>query len=200
MEKLIGNKKLFVVFATLLILGYLFFVYFIFSNQNKQEVNDSTPLTKDYSGLNKISPGKSTPEDVKKINGKPTRTSQQKDDTYYYYSTPFKGLENEVLFKNGVVVYALEHVFSNYRGAYDEYASANGQPDFTLYNINGGYPWSVFLSKGLMISSSNNFITAIVYFVPQNKDDFFKNIGRYLDFSEENLNQETDAEFFGPPQ
>lgn len=175
------------------ILVLIFLTYLgIFTSPKKNSPSPSPiPLPKDlsvnYSNLNYIVPGKSTIGDVKKINGKPEKTSSFGEKTYLYYPTPFKGYENVVLLKNGVVTYAQESVFGSYRGSYSLYADSLGQPDITLYANNDplGFPWYVFLKSGLAIRSSNNYIRGVIYFVPQNKISFMKDVASDLKLSEQ---------------
>src|ERR1035437_7007936 len=90
----------------------------------------------DYSHINQVAPGKNTINDVKKTQGNPISSSVSGDKIYFYYQTPLRGDSNKILFKNNIVVYALENVYSDYRGTYESMIQLFGQPDFTLYSSN----------------------------------------------------------------
>lgn len=143
-----------------------------------------TDFNHDYSKLNYLTPGKSMIKDVEKNSGAPYSSSIFGDLTVLYYKTPSSELNNVVVMKNGVVYYVVENIFGNYRGFYNDYESTFGQPDMTLYKKVNAFPWSIFLEKGIGIQSSNNQITAFLYFVPQDKNTFLKTIGRDLGLSE----------------
>ena len=140
----------------------------------------------DYSHINQVAPGKNTINDVKKTQGNPISSSVSGDKIYFYYQTPLRGDSNKILFKNNIVVYALENVYSDYRGTYESMIQLFGQPDFTLYSSNlfSGH-WYAFLAHGLLVQSSSNEITIIVYFAPQDKASFMQNIAGDLGLSEQ---------------
>lgn len=177
-----------VVFAVLL---FLFF-YSAKTGNNAPLPPGATPfpVPKDtavnYSNFNELKPGNSTLSDVEKINGAPSRTSKDGDKTYLFYNTPVKGLENKILIRYGVVIYAFENVYADYRGRYDSYTKSFEPANITLYSANDfGYPWYVFLNKGVAVQSTNNYITGIIYFSPQNKTNFMTNVAGDFGLSEQ---------------
>ena len=150
-----------------------------------------TDLEKDYSNLNKIIPGKSTLNDVKKINGIPQSVSTLDDKTYAYYKTPLEGFTNKVLIEKNLVVYSIENVFGSYRGGVESYESGYGSPDLVLYKEGQeDYPWFVYLKYGLAIENDGHDVLAIVYFVPQSSDSFTKTIAKELKLSDTISTQE----------
>lgn len=146
-----------------------------------------SPLSfdKDYSSLNKTLPGRSTIADVEKINGKPDLTESKNGEVYLYYKTPSSALNNLVVFKNGVEIFAFENIFSNYRGAYEDLAKAYGQPDVTLYKNQSHFLWQVFLKDGVGVETDGENILAIIYFIPQDKNSFMRSVGTGMGFSEQ---------------
>lgn len=180
------NLMLAIAIALLIIVfSALVWIAFVPKQPKNPQVNSSSQISgqfdKDYSRLNKIVPGKSTLDDVEKINGLPAKISIVGDKTYLYYSTPSKDITNKVLVRYGVVVYALENVFSLYRGKYSDYVTKFGNPELNLYSGSAeDYPWYVFLKNGVAIQSSNNYVVTIVYFAPQNETNFMHNIASEL--------------------
>lgn len=179
----------------LLILIFVFALFLLISglkNSPRKQPANTGPIpvpsdfNVDYSHLNKLIPGKSTREDVEKINGLPSSASTFGNNTILYYPTPSSQYKNTVAIENGKVKYAIENVFGEYRRTYESYVKAYGQPDLHLYNSNGDYfEWFIFLRFGVGVENSAGGITRILYFVPQSKDDFMnglaKDVGLSLD-------------------
>lgn len=195
MKTLAQNKILVILAAAVLVVFFVLILLIILPSKSSPVMQVSLQATPipiptdtsiNYSNFNKLTPGKSTLNDVEKINGAPSRISTVGDKTYLYYPTPVKGFENKVLIRYGVVIYAVENVFANYRGYYDSYTKPFGSPDFAMYSTDGfDYPWYVFLTSGLAVQSSGNYITGIIYFSPQNKTNFINNISSDIGLSEQ---------------
>ena len=147
-------------------------------------------LEEDYSRLNEIIPGKSTLNDVIKINGKPYSTSRFGDKTYLYYKTPLESFTNMVLVENDAVVYSNENVFGSYRGNVSDYSSKYGLPDITLFEKGDSYSWYVYLNEGIAIENDGKDVGAILYFIPQDKDSFMQKIARELNLVSDPLPEE----------
>lgn len=140
-----------------------------------------------YSNMNYLKPGESTIEDTIKINGIPKARSSFGENTELIYETPNSSYTNTAVFKNNVLQYAVEHVFSSYRGFLSDYLKTYGTP-LLLYSKNEeGFDWYVFLEHGVGIESSNDEITKILYFVPQDKNSFLETVGSEVGISEEPL-------------
>lgn len=140
---------------------------------------------RDYSRIIYLIPGKSTREDVLKMLGSPVSETIDKKRTVFNYPTPNSSFVNIVVLENGVVSFAVEYVFSTYRGVYSDYATKYGQPELNLYSSDGvGPDWFIFLKKGIGVGSSNNEINRVVYFVPQDKNSFVNNIASFLNLSQ----------------
>lgn len=146
----------------------------------------TTSFDKDYSSLNKTVPGKSTISDVEKINGEALSKEDKDEKVYLYYPTPSSDFKNVVVFKNGVEQYALENIFSDYRGNYESFAKAYGGPGLTLYDNGPSYfSWQVFLNSGVGVKTNGKDILQIIYFVPQEKNSFVQSVGLALGLSEQ---------------
>lgn len=140
---------------------------------------------KNYNNFNYLIPGKSTYEDVVKLNGAPYSSKEEGGKTILLYRTPNSTYDNTVVLENNVVEYAIEYVYSSYRGLYSDYLKKLGNPDLSLYLDNPDQPsWFVFLSKGVAIESSNDEITRIVYFIPQSKEQFMNGVGKLLNLKD----------------
>lgn len=193
-----GFSKIYLaIIGALILLLFVVIMSFLLSNNGLKKQQGTitptvTPLPSnfeaDYSRLRLLKPGISTLQDVIKINGNPSSTTRFGDKTLLYYQTPSFDYKNEVLVINDVVVYALDNVFSDRQGYYSNYISKYGQPDFVLYgdDING-FPWYVFLKQGLVIQSSNNSISAIIYFAPQSEALFMRNIALNIGLKKEQI-------------
>jgi hypothetical protein len=164
--------------------------------QNQVQIQTPTPVVVfsptpipsdfnlDYSNINKLTPGKSTFQDVKAINGLPASTSFSNNNTTFYYQTPSGDYKNIVFFESGIVKYAIEHVFGNYRGDYETYIQKYGQPTLQLYNKTGtDFAWFIFLKQGVGLEVGGNNIMQILYFAPQSKEDFMQNIAAKLNLT-----------------
>ncbi|MBI2621387.1 MAG: hypothetical protein HYW63_01920 [Candidatus Levybacteria bacterium] len=175
--KKINNKKNYIFFILIIIFIIVFFLFFI----NFITKTDFFPigpqgsykLEEDYSQLKDIELGISTENDVQKINGKPYKVVKESGKTYFYYATPLEEVKNKVIFKNNRAIFAQEHIFENYRG----------------------YPWYVYLDDGVMIQSTNDLITGLVYFLPQDRKSFFDRIAPELNLSEDNLENTGSPEY-----
>lgn len=172
-------------FLLLLIPVYIFMSFFSPFN-NKPQAKPSvvaipSDFKKDYSRIIYLVPGKSTYNDTLQLLGSPISETSDKNKTVLAYSTPNPDFKNVVVLENGVVNFATEYVYSTYRGTYPNYIKKYGQPDLNLYSkVGEGYDWFIFLKKGIGVESSNNEITRIVYFVPQDKNSFINNIASFL--------------------
>lgn len=142
-----------------------------------------TDLEKNYSNLNKVVPGKSTLNDVERINGASLSVTTTGEKTYMYYKTPLKSFTNTVLVEKGVVVYSKEYVFGSYRGSVESFKTNFGEPDITLFDKIYEYPWYVYLDKGIAIENDGKDILMVLYFIPQNKDNFIKSFTQELNLS-----------------
>ena len=149
-----------------------------------QTVPDKLDFKKDYSSLNKVIPGKSTTEDVKKINGLPNSLVEENNKTYFYYNTPSSDFKNLVVFENNVEVYALENIFGNYRGTFDNFLKAYGTPK-TFYKKGGLFVYKIFLSYGLGVETDEKDILKIIYFVPMTESEFLQSVAKELGLSKE---------------
>ncbi|MEX2144978.1 MAG: hypothetical protein WD712_01160 [Candidatus Spechtbacterales bacterium] len=134
-------------------------------------------LEADYSRINEIIPGESTREDVEKIIGRPYTVSTHDVFTYMYYKTPIEFFENVVALRGETVYYALEYVYSDYRGAFSDYTDKYGEPDLVYWSNESEWPWHIFLEEGVAVESSNlQDITGVLYFVPQSEASFYYRI------------------------
>ena len=181
-----GKLALFLVFSFLLFLIPVFIFVSFFSTNKKPSTKPlvipvPSDFKKDYSRIIYLVPGKSTYDNVLKILGSPISEVIDKNKTILNYPTPNPDFKNTVVIENGTVSFAVEYVYSAYRGAHTEYTTKYGQPELSLYSGEGeGYDWFIFLKKGIGIESSNNEITRIVYFIPQERGSFINNVANFL--------------------
>lgn len=200
-----------IIFLTLALLGVFVFIAIVFTVFQKESAPNESPvaptpttfvainpprtplpvdLEKNYSNLNKVVPGKSTFNDVKKLNGAPQSVSRLDDKTYLYYKTPLERYINKVLIEKNIVVYSVENVFGSYRGKVSDYSSKYGLPDITLFEKGDSYSWYVYLNEGIAIENDGKDVGAILYFIPQNKNSFMQTIARELNFVSDPLPEE----------
>lgn len=184
------NKK--ILFFSVLIIGIILLVVFLLLQKKPSPQTTQKPLpvssdfSKSYSKFNYLKPGKSTYEDVVKLNGYPLSASTFGEKTYLYYPTPSKNDRNVILLSNKIVVYALENVYGDYRGKYLDYVGTYVTPSLTLYTSDSvnGLNWYVFLDKGIAIESNQIDITKILYFIAQDKNSFITSVATDLGLSE----------------
>ncbi|MBI2420506.1 MAG: hypothetical protein HYV38_00265 [Candidatus Levybacteria bacterium] len=188
LETLTNGKRgfaiLFVITATIV---FIFFIFKAPSEAPPKPTPTPSPtqinLEKDYSHLNKIIPGKSTLDDLIRINGKPASTKASGGKAYVYYKTPLEGFTNTILLENNIVVYSLENVFGSYRGNVSEYEKTYGEPDITLYDRDL-YSWYIYLDAGIAIENDGKEIGTMLYFIPQDKQSFMETIAKELNLLE----------------
>lgn len=180
------NKKLIAGLILGGLLSYLVFMamvlFLIKDTSEPPKAPRVSSLESDYSRLDEVVPGKTTLEEVKKINGNPKSMTTKGDRAYLYYDTPLEGFTNRVVVKNNTVVYSIEKVFGSYRGSFADYKNKYGEPDLSLFGNN--YSWYVYLSQGVAIQNDGRDILTILYFVPQNKEKFMLTIGKELGLTE----------------
>lgn len=176
-------------FLLLLIPVFIFISFFFPLNRKDQKKPPVIPVPsdfkKDYSKINLLEPGKSTHEDVLRLLGTPVSQGEYKNKTVLYYPTPNLSFKNTVVVEKNIVSFAVEHAYRGLRGNYSTYTTKYGHPELNLYpEIEGGYDWFIFLKNGVGIESSNNEVTRIVYFIPQDKTSFINNIAGFLSLSQ----------------
>jgi hypothetical protein len=138
-------------------------------------------FTKSYNSLNQLIPGKSTLRDIEKVNGPAISSSQSGNKLFLYYQTQSVDYQNTAVLKNGALYYSLENVFGDYRGSYSDYTTAYGEPSLYLYNRDDtSSEWFIFLKQGIGVEVSSGEILRILFFTPQQKDVFIKNIAMEL--------------------
>ena len=183
------KTKIFFIGALLLILFVIFslilFVIFSYKNRGEKPVLPTpipipTDFNIDYSKINLLQPGKSSFNDVIKTVGHPYSSSSFGTKRVLYYQTPSLDFKNMVILEKDVVVYALEYVFGNYRGNYNSYVYSYGQPSLSLYDPKSYFNWYIFLKSGIGIESSNNEVTAVLYFIPQSESGFLSSVAKDL--------------------
>lgn len=186
-------KKLYIYLGIFLAISFsLIIINFLSSVQKNitpnqtQRPTSPTEIKRDYnSNLNKAIPGKSNISDVIKINGTPSSRKKVGSKDYLYFKTPIDVFNNVVGFDNGIEVYATENVFGDYRGTYDSFIKAYGEPGLTLYDKTSPFVWQIFLQQGVGVQTNGASITQVVYFVPQAEDSFMQNVGNDLGLSKE---------------
>lgn len=149
---------------------------------NKISPLPSIDLERDYSRLDEITPGKSTLDDVIRINGRPQSVKKEANKTYMNYKTPLPPFTNTVLAENNIVVYSIEKVFGSYRGSVADYEARYGKQDLILFDEDN-YPWYVYLKRGIAIENDGKDVGTILYFIPQDKESFMATIAGELNFS-----------------
>ena len=206
MKKVANNKPFIVLVSTAGVLTVVLFIFAFVLNptkglfgNNNIEVDTET-LKQNYSQLNQLKPGTSTIEDVKEVNGEPTKTEEKDGKTYMYYPTPFEKDGNIVVMKDGTVEYVFEYVFGDYRGKYSDYLEMYGQPSLELKGDTSEYKiWSVYLNEGIVAVHSNDRIDGIVYFKPQNENSFMNTVASDLGLRSFEGKPGYGGEVFSPP-
>lgn len=175
-------RKILIAFSALFFLSIVFIFVNYLSKTSVAPVTSPKPISSDlsqeYSNLNKTLPGKSTISDVIRINGSPVSTRSEGQKTYLYFQTPIFNVVNIVAFKSGVELYALENVYGQYRGSYDNFTKAYGQPNLTLYDHTNSLPWYVFLQNGIGVQTNGKNISKILYFFPQDENSFIDSVAK----------------------
>lgn len=179
-----SKRILLFILGVLLLTAFIFFLSTTLQKNQKPVSVSPTPtainFNIDYSSINKIFPGKSTTEDVKKINGEPVSVVVKNDKTYFYYQTPSLDFKNTVVFQNKVELFATENIFGGYRGDYNSFTKAYGQPNLTLYDNTSPFIWQIFLQQGIGVETNGKDILQIIYFVPENENSFMGSVGKEL--------------------
>ncbi len=189
-------KKVFLIAGFIILVFIIFLIFLQKPNQQISTTQNKTTIvprdfTKDYSSLNKLFPGKSTKDDVLRINGVPLSTTTNGNETTLYYPTPNRDFQNIVVLKNNVEFYSIENIFDSYRGTYENFQTAYGTPDLTLYNTSEDpFIWQIFLNQGLGVKTNNKDIIKILYFIPQTEEEFLLTLAKKLNLSKENITPE----------
>lgn len=137
-----------------------------------------TDINIDYSSIYKTVPGKSTIQEVLKINGEPIKKEEKNNKTYLYYGTPGSTVFNVVVFEKNIEAYAVENIFGNYRGYFSTFQKAYGESETLLFNkMDDPLVWHIFLKKGIGVETDGKDIMKIVYFVPGDESRFLESVG-----------------------
>lgn len=191
-------KKAYFLIGGFVVLFFILIVLFLLPQKRRETNPQNTPLPvvrgdlkNNYNNLNKVLPGKSSISDVVAVNGQPASSKTLGSKTYFYYNTPITGFENVVVFENNVVIFALENVYGDYRGTYENFINAYGGENFVLYEKGSPFVWKVFLNNGLGVQTNGKEITALLYFVPQDENYFIHNIADALGLSKQPPQPET---------
>lgn len=178
-------KKILIIVGVILI---IVLIAILISGGGKKETGRTLPTPiplpsgyeENYSNMNYLRPGKSTIDETIKVNGQPKTTSSFGSKTTLAYNTPNSSYENIAVFENGILQYALEYVYSSYRGFLSDYIKTYGSPVVLYSEAQDRFDWYLFLDKGIGIESSNNDITRVLYFIPQDKNTFLSGVGKDL--------------------
>lgn len=191
------NGLMLIVVSMALFLIFIVLAYLALNNVGKPQspASENNKFSQNYSNINKLTPGKSTYSEVLKKNGKPVSEKVDAYTTTLAFETPNSTFENIAVLKNNILEYAVEYVYSSYRGAYSDYTNKYGAPELHLYS-DMGYDWYIFLNEGVGVEASNNEITRIVYFTPQEKSEFINNIATPLNMSEKESKTVEDFPIF----
>lgn len=200
MINFLTNKKflLIIILGVFVIFLFLFFV-FVQKNSVKYPAPTATPIQTpaetpfpvssdtsiNYSNLDKLIPGKSTLDDVKKLSGPPEKTTISKEETLLYYPTPLERYKNEVLLKNNIVYYVIENIFGDYRGSLSAFQNTYGGNFIKMYKKGEPFTWYVYSAQGIGVESDGTNILIIIHFAPLSEGDFIKNIAPGLGISTE---------------
>lgn len=186
-----------IIFVVIAVFFSVVIAIFIFNSpDNKRDplpAQTNSNLERDYSKLDEVKPGKTTFEEVKKINGEPKSVKSEDGKTYLTYKTPSEAFENLVVVENNRVSYTKENVFGTYRGNVSDFKAENGEPDLLLFGEDFG--WSVYLNKGIAIQHDAKDIGTIVYFIPQSKENFMNTIAKDLALTEKPISEEEPYHF-----
>lgn len=182
------NKKLLILAIALAILVIV--VVLSYLGGPTQRTSQLTPeeiktrMKEDYSKINLIKPGVDNKDAIKKLLGEPEDIKSGELGDFYFYPTPLNSYKNFVIFKNNIVRFAYENVFSSNRGKIEEYTTRYGNDFIVLYEEESAV-WTVFLSDGVAVATLGSDIVAMLYFTPQSESAFVNGIGEYLDLSQD---------------
>lgn len=181
-------KKILIIIAALLIAALIAVFISTKEPMGTQVLPTPVPLPSDYdknySNMNYLKPGKSTIGETIKINGRPKTKSSFGSKVTLAYATPNSSHLNTVVFKNNILQHAIEYVYSSYRGHLSDYIKTYGTPGRLFSNEEDGLDWHLFFENGIGIESSNNDITRVLYFIPQDKKSFLETVGKELEITE----------------
>ena len=130
----------------------------------------------------KLKPGEASTKDVIKLKGEPVSIEENGDSTSLLYNTKSEDYKNSVIIENDKVKYSVENVFDSSRGKLSDYKRKHGEPDLKMYDpFDEIIAYYIFLEGGVGISTFNDEeIVKIIYFSPQNKEEFIKNVATPL--------------------
>lgn len=159
-----------VVFAILVFTVILIFLLVIFLKFNPQRTPDDT--------TGDVTPEKTTVEEVIKLNGNPISTKVINENTYLYYKTQSEDYKDAIVIGDNGVKFSIVNVFGSEKGFLNDYKKRYGEADMIMYDPDDEViSWNIFLDGGVGIATfNNNEIAKIVYFQPQGKNTFLKNI------------------------
>lgn len=195
------TEKKFLLISILGIFVVFLFLFFIFMQKNnvKNLTPTATPIQTpletplpvssdtsiNYSNLDKLVPGKSTLDDVKKLSGPPEKTSISREETLLYYPTPLEKYKNEVLLKNNIVYYVTENIFGEYRGSFSSFQNNYGGNFIKMYKKGEPYTWYIYSAQGIGVESDGTNLLIIIHFAPLSENDFIKNVAPGIGLSTE---------------
>ena len=178
MSKVNISDKLLVALAGIFISFFLILSYLIFSTDGV--VNN---IFNNKSDFEKLKPGESSKSDVIRLKGEPVSIEEDGDVTNLLYNTKSEDYKNTVTIEGDKVKYSIENVFDSSRGRLGDYKKRYGEPNLKMYDpYDEVISYYIFLDGGVGISTFNDEdIVRIIYFSPQSREEFLKNIAAPLE-------------------
>ncbi len=185
MNRLNISDKLLITLAGTFIIIFIIISFLIFTTDGA--VNNIFSKTSDFE---KLKPGEASREDVVKLKGEPVSIEEDGNRTNLLYNTRSEDYKNSITIENDKVKYSVENVFDSSRGKLSDYKKKYGEPDLKMYDpYDEVISYYIFLDGGVGISSFNDEdIVKIIYFSPQSREEFLKNVAKPLELGFEKPN------------
>ncbi len=174
---------------TLLIISVLLFIGFNLAAFMAISTNIFKSVFKSSYSFQLLQPGISTSEDIEKTLGKPEATENINGETKLIYSTKSLDHKDTIVLENNKLKYSIEKIFDSSMGTLSSYKAKYGNPNLVLFDPEDDVlVWSIFLNAGIGIATfDGNEIAKILYFKPQELDEFMINVASPIGLSKEKV-------------
>ncbi|MCR4324705.1 MAG: hypothetical protein NUV69_03380 [Candidatus Curtissbacteria bacterium] len=135
------------------------------------------PSDDEVKWLGKVTPGKTTEEELRQAVGEPIKIEQQNGKTIYVYPTTNENRQTTVEIENDKVQLIEEPVIAKEKGSLNGYIAKFGQPEALIYGQHGfaapGHFWG---SKGVIVFGNpiSSLIVEIWHFPTTNLATFLQ--------------------------
>lgn len=168
-------------FIVLAVIAFLLIGLSLFFPEQKSQPSP-TPKTQAQS-WNKITPGKTSFDEVKEKLGEPIETRQRQSQTILFYPSESESLNHEVVISQNTVGFIKEQVIGDTRKL-SYYVNQFGEPKAKLYGpyAASGYLLNIFPENGIAIlaHADHGLVFENWYFEPTTLEDFLQKWGQGL--------------------